>query len=187
MGRLKQVWPDEPELAHLVRAAQAGRPGALDALLAALRPPFVAYFAVTLGHDDAEDAAQLALLDIVRVRSGIDPERALGYVLAIAGHQLDKARQRRARAQRRSAPLEAAAAVEWPGAADWETEYHELVRLLPARLAGLPHEWQEVVLESLDGVRSSTLAAQQHVRPATIRSRRRRARRNLRAALAALR
>ena len=170
-----------------MQEAQRGTPGAVDALLAALRPPLVAYLAVTLGHDDAEDAAQLALLDIVRVRSGIDPERALGYVLAIAGHQLDKARQRRARARLRYAPLEAAATVEWPVGADWEAEYHELISLLPARLAGLPQEWQEVVLEPLHGVRSSTLAAQQHVSPATIRSRRRRARESLRAALAAIR
>src|SRR2546430_14287656 len=102
--RHSRVWPDEDELVRLVRAAQGAAPGALDTLLAALRPSFVAYFAAALGHDDAEDAAQLALLDIVRALSRIDAQRALGYVLAIAGHQLDKARPRRARTTRRSVP-----------------------------------------------------------------------------------
>ena len=87
----------------LVREAQGGAPRALDALLARLRPSFVAYFAVALGGDEAEDAAQLALLSIVRALPRIDAERALGYVLAVAGHRLGKARRRRACAERRSA------------------------------------------------------------------------------------
>ena len=187
MGRPGKVWPEEDELVRLVRAAQGAAPGALDTLLAVLRPSFVAYFAVALGHDDAEDAAQLALLDIVRALSGIDAQRALGYVLAIAGHQLDKARQRRARAKRRYVPLELAENVEWPVGADWDAEYHELARVVRASLAALPAERREALLEALHGVRSSTLAAQQHVSMATVRSRRRRARKSLHAALAAIR
>ena len=66
MGRPGKLWPEESELIQLVREAQRGGPTALDALLTRLRPSFVAYFAPTMGRDDAEDAAQTALLSIVR-------------------------------------------------------------------------------------------------------------------------
>src|SRR2546428_7188386 len=36
--RHSEVWPDEDELVRLVREAQGGSPGALEALLALLRP-----------------------------------------------------------------------------------------------------------------------------------------------------
>src|SRR5712691_7354286 len=120
MRRSREVWPDEGELVHLVREAQGGRPGAVDALLARLRPPFVAYFVPFIGRDDAEDAAQLALLSILRALPGIDAGRALGYVVAVAQHSLGKARRRRVCAKRRYLPLEFAAAVESPVAADWD-------------------------------------------------------------------
>ncbi len=183
----REVWPDEEELVHLVREAQGERPGALDALLARLRPPFVAYFAPAIGRDDAEDAAQLALLSILRALRGIDAERSLGYVVAVAHHRLGKARRRRERASRRYGPLELAAGIESPVAAEWDTEYHELARALQVSLATLPPERREALLEPLRAANPSTLAAQQHVSPATIRSRRRRARASLRAALASLR
>jgi DNA-directed RNA polymerase specialized sigma24 family protein len=151
----------------------------VDALLARLRPPFVAYFVPFIGRDDAEDAAQLALLSILRALPGIDAGRALGYVVAVAQHSLGKARRRRVCAKRRYLPLEFAAAVESPVAADWDTEYHEVARVVQAR--------RDALLEPLRAVNPSTLAARQHVSPATIRSRRRRARTSLRAALASLR
>ena len=185
--RPRAVWPEEEELIPLVREAQGGAPRALDALLARLRPSFVAYFAVALGGDEAEDAAQLALLSIVRALPRIDAERALGYVLAVAGHRLGKARRRRACADRRNVPLELAETVEWPVAADWATEYHELACALRETLAALPPERREALLDPLRAENRSTLAAEQHVSPATIRSRRRRARKSLRAALASLR
>src|SRR5260370_33214135 len=83
--RPRVVWPEEGELIPLVREAQGEAPRALDALLARLRPSFVAYFAVALGGDEAEDAAQLALLSIVRALPRIDADGALGYVLAGGG------------------------------------------------------------------------------------------------------
>ncbi len=170
-----------------MREAQGGRPGALDTLLARLRPSFVAHFVPTIGPDDAEDAAQLALLSVLRALPRIEAERALGYIVAVAQHCLAKARRRRARAARRYVPLQLAETVEWPVSADWNTEYHELSRVLRASLAGLPQERREALLQPLQGVTSSTLAAQQHVRVATVRSRRRRARESLHAALASLR
>ena len=185
--RHSEVWPDEDELVHLVRDAQEGSPGALEALLGLVRPSFVAYFAPIMGQDDAEDAAQVALLSIMRTLPGFAADRALGYVLAVASHHVAKARRRHAHAKRRYVPLELAETVEWPVAADWDTEYHELTRALRASLAALPPERREALLEPLHGVTSSTLAAQQHVSLATVRSRRRRARKSLRAALASLR
>jgi RNA polymerase sigma factor (sigma-70 family) len=185
--RHSEVWPDEDELVRLVREAQARSPGALDTLLALLRPSFVACFAPIMGQDDAEDAAQVALLSLMRTFPGIAADRALGYVRAVARHHVAKARRRLAHAKRRYVPLELAETVEWPVAADWDTEYHELTRALQAGLAALPPERREALLEPLRGVTSSALAAQQHVSLATVRSRRRRARKSLHAALASLR
>ena len=98
MRYAQEVWPNAEELVHLVRGAQSGAPGALDVLLARLRPSFVAYFAPTMGRDDAEDAAQTALLSIVRALPRIDAERAPGYVLAVASHSRERARRRRSSA-----------------------------------------------------------------------------------------
>jgi RNA polymerase sigma factor (sigma-70 family) len=187
MKRPGKLWPEESELIQLVREAQCGGPGGLDTLLARLRPSFVAYCAPTMGRDDAEDAAQLTLLSLVRALPTIDPKRAPGYVLAAASHRREHARRRRATAARRFAPLELAEDVEWPVAADWDTDYHDLTQALRATLAALPRERRDALLESLHGVPSSTLAAQQRVSRATVRSRRRRARKSLHAALAALR
>src|SRR2546425_4534030 len=129
MGRLGKLWPEESELIQLVREAQRGGPGALDPLLARLRPSFVAYFAPTMGRDDAEDAAQMTLLSIVRTLPRIDAERAAGYVLAVASHRRENARRRRATAARRFAPLELAEDVEWPVAARSEEHTSELQSL----------------------------------------------------------
>jgi hypothetical protein len=121
-----KVWPEEAELVQLVRAAQGGGPGALDALLARLRPALVVYFAPVMGRDEAEDAAQLALLSILRTLPRIDAARALAYVLAVASHRLGNARRQRARAARRSLPLEFAEDVEWPVAGvhyNWADPY----------------------------------------------------------------
>src|SRR2546426_650708 len=105
MRHSRNVWPDEDELVHLTREAQGGRPGALDALLATLRPSFVAYFAPAIGRDDAEDAAQLALLSILQALPGIDADGALGYVVAVARYRLGKARRRAPPRGARVAPL----------------------------------------------------------------------------------
>src|SRR2546425_5645017 len=81
MRHSRKVWPDEDELVHLTREAQGGRPGALDALLATLRPSFVAYFTPAIGRDDAEDAAQLALLSILRSEEHTSELQSLAYLV----------------------------------------------------------------------------------------------------------
>ena len=64
----------------------------------------MAYFAPAIGRDDAEDAAQLALLSLVRALPGIEAARAVGYVVTAAQHRLGKSYRRRARAARRPVP-----------------------------------------------------------------------------------
>ena len=187
MRHSRKVWPDEGELVRLTREAQGGRPGALNALLATLRPSFVAYFAPAIGRDDAEDAAQLALLSILQALPGIDADGALGYVVAVARHRLGKARRRDARARRRYGPLELALAVESSVGADREADSHELTRALRASLATLPPERRDLLLEPLRAEHAPTPATQSHVHPATIRTWRKRARARLRVALASLR
>src|SRR5260370_41213074 len=92
-GHPGKLWPEKSKLIQLVREAQGGGPGALDTLLARLRPSFVTYFAPTMGRDDAEDAAQTPLLSIVRALPKIDPERAPAHALAAAMHSREEARR----------------------------------------------------------------------------------------------
>lgn len=183
----REVWPDEETLVHLVRDAQGGKPGALDALLMKVRRSFVAYLAPTIGRDEAEDAAQLALLSIVRALPRIDADRALSYVVAVAHNRLGKARRRLALARRRFDSLDLALAVESPVGADHDADYHELARALRASLATLPPDRRDLLLEPLRPVNPSTPGAGQHVNPATVRTWRKRARARLRAALASRR
>src|SRR5260370_13606086 len=95
-GHPGKLWPEESELIQLVREAQRGGPGALDTLLARLRPSFVTYFAPTMGRDDAEDAAQTALLSIVPALPKIDADPAPPYVLPAATNSREPAHLRRA-------------------------------------------------------------------------------------------
>jgi len=180
----KKAWLDHDELIHLVRAAQRGDPRAVDLLLTRLRPSFLKFFARRIGRDAAEDAAQLALISIASALPGIDAERARSYVVTVARNCLRKARRRRAREARRFVPVELAEAVESPVTADREVEYHDLACALQAGLAALRPALRDVLLGPLRDPEPSTLAAEDHVGPATIRSRRRYARARLRLALA---
>lgn len=103
-----EVWPDQDELIQLVREAQSGEPRLVDALLARLRPSFLKVFARRIGPDDAEDAAQAALIRVAGALGRIDPERAPRYVVTVARNLLRSEYRRRARVARRSVPVELA-------------------------------------------------------------------------------
>src|SRR2546422_11326377 len=88
MRRPREVWPEEDELVHLVREAQGGKPGALDALLATLRPSFVLFFAPHVGPDAAEDLAQTALLRIARALRAIEPQHIRAFLVTMVWNML---------------------------------------------------------------------------------------------------
>jgi RNA polymerase sigma-70 factor (ECF subfamily) len=181
MQRPGEAWPDQDDLIDLVREAQRGEPRAVDALLARLRPSFVRFFARRIALDDAEDAAQGALIRVSGALGRIDPERARSYVVTVAQNLLRSESRRRAREARRAAPVELAEAMAAPGTADGEADYRDLARAVDrASLATLPPDLHEILQARLSGLSPSEIASRWQVNPATIRTRLLRARAMLR-------
>ncbi len=177
----RNVWPDDEELIHPVREAQRGAPGALDALLARLRPSFVSCFAPRLGPDEAEDAAQDALLRVARSLRQIDPERAGRYLTRLAWNLLRQECRRRAHEARRFVPVELAATVASPATPDGEVECRDLVRAVHEfSVASLSPKLRDTVRGLLRDLSPSEIAAQQGANRSTIRARVRLARARLR-------
>lgn len=176
-----RTWPEPQGLASLVREAQRGSDRALEALLTALRPALVAFFASRLSRDAAEDLAQYALVRIAGALRRIDPERADAYVSTVARNLLRTAYRRRAIERRRHVPLELAELVTSSDAIDLDSEYQELVRAVH-RVAreGLPTSLSDVVLSLLRGETTSEIAERLAVSPVTVRTRLLRARALLR-------
>lgn len=112
-------WPDAERIAFLVREAQRDVPGALDRLLATLRPPLVAFFSDRLSHELAEDSTQNELWRIARALRRIDPERADAYVATVARNLLRSAHRRGAIDGRRRADV-ALAGADVPARASQE-------------------------------------------------------------------
>ena len=180
----KSVWPNEADLKRLVQSAQRGDPGAIDALLARLRPSLMAFLAGGMARDEAEDWAQLALICIARALDRIDPARALPYTVTVAKNLRRAARYRSTLEARRRAPVDLAEALESPGRCDEEVEYADLVAAV-RRLSRstLPRDQGDLVLDLLAGLNLSDLAARYGLIPETVRTRLRRARARLRAEL----
>src|SRR5712691_14098 len=177
----RKEWPDDEELIEPVRAAQRGAPGALDALLARLRPSFVSCFTPRLGPDEAEDVAQDALLRVARALRQINAERAGRYLTRLAWNLLRQECRRCAREARRFVPVELAAAVEALAAPDREVEYRDLVRAVHQfSLASLSPKLRDSMLGLLRDLSPSEMAAQQGASGSTIRARVRLARARLR-------
>lgn len=84
MQSLSFPWPEAEVLARLIVDAQSARVGAVDELLAILRPSFVAFFERRLPSDLAEDLAQLSLLRSSGAITRIDPQRADSYIATVA-------------------------------------------------------------------------------------------------------
>lgn len=161
----------------LVREAQREVPGALDRLLAALRPPLVAFFADRLSHELAEDSTQSALCRIAGAVRRIDPERADAYLATVARNLLRTAHRRRAIDSRRHADIDLADVPEHRQGADSRVEYEDLVRAVHGVVAAkLSPSLAEIVLGLLRGETPTEIAARQGVSPVTVRTRLMRAR-----------
>jgi RNA polymerase sigma-70 factor (ECF subfamily) len=184
MPYTRVVWPEENELARLVRAAQRGEGRALDALLTVLRPVFVACVGRRLAPDVAEDLAQSALLRTVRALPTIDPQRARRYLITIARNLLRTEFRRRARDSRRSADAALADTVASPPRYP-RAEYEELVRAVERASANtLSPDLRGIVLGLLRGLTPSEIASELGLKPVTVRTRLLRARALLRQELA---
>ena len=174
-------WPEATTLALLVREAQQDTPGALDKLLATLRPPLLEFFSRRLPRDVAEDSTQGALLRIASALRRIDPERADAYVATVARNLLRTAYRRRTIDRRRRADLNLADIPEYRDIADARVEYEELVCAVHRAIAAkLSPTLAEIVWAILRGETPTEIAARQGVSPVTVRTRLMRARALLR-------
>lgn len=173
----ERAWPisQDEEVTKLFRAAQRGDPGALDALLAGLRPRLVAYFMERSGRDDANDWAQVGLtrvLDVVR----LDLREPAVYLLKVVANLRRLARKERTRDTWRRARVALGYQITAPVPHDVAVERAELIAAVREAVEKLPPRLRSVVRGVLEGLRPSDIAAQLHLPPATIRTRLRRAR-----------
>ncbi len=182
MRRPREVWPEEDELVHLVREAQGGGPGALDTLLATLRPSFVTFFAPNVGRDVAEDLAQIALLRIVRALGTIKPEHIRAFLLTLVWNMVRSERRREARRARWCAAF--AQTLEEAAGPDPEVEACDLVDAVRrTSLAILPPKLRDTMLGALAGLTPAALAVREGVPASVVRNRLLRARARVRVAL----
>lgn len=175
----REWWPDDVELQAAIRTAQQGEPGAVDALLARLRPLFMQYFDGRVDQDTADDLTQDALFGVLKALPRLDPGRGSRYVTRLARYQLGWASRRRDRDAQRFAPIEAALDIPSPVRADREIDYADLKRAA----AGLPPRIRACVLEALRGLSAADIALAHDVSPTTVRLQLQRGRALLRAAL----
>jgi RNA polymerase sigma-70 factor (ECF subfamily) len=174
-------WPTAETVERLVSDAQSGSATTVDALLTALRPPLVGFFARRLSDDAAEDLAQAALLRITRALPTIEPDRADRFIVTIACNLVRTAHTRRARDQRRWAPEELADTHEPTTTTDRHAEYEELARDVHRICAAeMSPRLQEVMLGLLRGETPVETAERLHLNPVTVRTRLMRARAILR-------
>jgi RNA polymerase sigma-70 factor (ECF subfamily) len=174
-------WPAPDALTRLVGEAQRGPASAVNALLAALWPALVSYYARRIGGDLADDLAQAALLRIHGALPGIEPERADAFIATVARNVLRSGYAQRGRALRRWAPEQFAEDVEAPTAADRHLEYRELSRAVrEVANSTLTPQQREIVLGLLREETPAEIAARLNISPITVRTRLQRARAVLR-------
>lgn len=182
MRRSRDVWPKEDELVHLLREAQGGGPGALEALLATLRPSFVLFFAPNVGSDAAEDLAQTALIRITQALPAIEPLQIRAFLLTMVWNMLRSERRREARQARWYAAF--AETLEETAEPDPEAEACDLLDAVRrTSLAILSPKLRDTMLGALAGLTSSALAAREGVPASAVRNRLCRARARVRVAL----
>jgi RNA polymerase sigma factor (sigma-70 family) len=172
-------WPRDPELGPGVRSAQRREPGAVEALLADLRPRFFKFFARKVDRDTADDLAQDALLRVLGSLPRLNPDRAARYVMRLAHYRRRSAWRVGARDLQRYVPLEAALHVASPVTAGQDLEYDDLIRATET----LSPKLRACMLGVLRGLRPEEIAAALGVSPVNVRARLKLARKAIRAAL----
>jgi RNA polymerase sigma-70 factor (ECF subfamily) len=178
-GNFGGHWPRDPDLGPGVRSAQRGEPGAVEALLANLRPRFVKFFAREVDPDTAEDLAQDALLRVLGSLPRLNPDRAARYVMRLAHYRRLSAWRVGARELQRHVPLEAALHVASPVTAGQDLEYDDLIRATET----LSPKLRACMLGVLRGLRPEEIAAELGVSPVNVRARLKLGRKAMRAAL----
>ena len=182
MAQQHSTWPESTKLASLVREAQCSVSGAVEALLAALRPSLLAFFCARLPRELAEDLTQNALIRIAGALPRIDPERADAYVGTVARNLLRTAHRRRAIEGRRRVQADLEAIPIDRESIDVRVEREELVRVVHALIESkLPVPLAETVRAVLAGSTPAEIASLHGVSPVTVRTRLMRARAILRA------
>lgn len=155
----------EPRLAETVRAAQQGDTMAMNALVDELMP-YVGRICRGIAFDRGEDAAQEALIAILRSLGNLrDPDALRGWARRIAAREAVRA-ARQSPAGESQPPEE----VPAPGRTSLGVEIRDqLERLEPEQRAVL-------VLRDLDGLSEQEAAMLLDVAPGTVKSRLHRAR-----------
>jgi RNA polymerase sigma-70 factor (ECF subfamily) len=149
----------------VVRAAQRGEPRAVDALVRELTP-YVGRICGAIALDDGDDAAQEALIAIVRNLGSLrEPAAAKAWVRQIAVREAIRVAKRRP----------ALADGEAMAAADVDLDTVLDVRAVLDQL--LPDQRAILVLRDLDGLSEAEVAEQLSVAVGTVKSRLHRARR----------
>lgn len=170
-------------LRDLVRAVSRGDAEALDAWFRWDHPQvYRLCFGLLLDAEEAEDAAQEAMLKLIDNMSTWDPERPYrawrnALVLNLAR---DRRRRVAARARAEKAAAEGVSARELP--APWDgAACGEVQALLKTALAHLsPREREVFVLRDLQGASTAEVAESMAIGPGTVRSLSALARRRLR-------
>ena len=149
----------------VVRAAQRGDPGAIDALVQELRP-YVGRICGAIALDDGDDAMQETLIAVVRnIRSLREPAVVRGWVRRIAVRESVRAAKRRSTGGELPATL-LAADVDL----DTVVDVHAVLATLP------PDQRAVLVLRDLDGLAEAEVAALLSIPEGTVKSRLHRAR-----------
>ena len=160
---------DAAQLAGLVRAAQRGDGLAMAELLDALAPA-VGRWCAPIALQDADDAAQEAMIAILRGLRGLrDPAALFGWARAVAVREAVRVARRAGREQ----PAELAD-VPAPGDPQLAADIRDVLgRLAPEHRAVL-------MLRDLEGLDERAAAAQLRVPAGTVKSRLSRARASFR-------
>ena len=171
---------------ELVGRARTGNEGAFGALVERyMRPAYAVALAVTGRHEDAQDAAQEALLvALQRLEECRSPEKFAGWLMTIVRNRARNLVRREMLRDTDQVPESARSATPTP---ERDLETVELRQSLADALGDLPEIQREIVLlHDLEGWKHGEIADRLRLPSGTVRSHLHFARKALRGALAAL-